>query len=202
MNNAAIALTVVHPLFQEDEGGSIPTSPLQLKIRSIGHDAAKVAYVRWHYLRGREFFSTYNFGAYCGRAFLGAISFGPPNAKVIRGLFTPDRQFGWLEITRLAMSPDCGKNSESRFIAISIRLLRRTAVVRGILAYADDGAGHVGTIYKASGFESHGLTSPKKDYYDHDEIVWRGKVSGRDGEWRERSRKWLYVKRYPQDVAA
>ncbi len=195
MNSAAIAQSEVRPLFQEEDDGSNPISPLQLTFRPIGHDAANVAYGRWHYLRGREFFSTYDFGAYCGAAFHGAISYGPPNAKVIRGLFTPDTQFGWLEITRLAMSPACGKNSESRFIAITIRLLRRTATVRGILAYADDGVGHVGTIYKASGFECRGLTAPKSDYYENGEIVWRGKVAGRDGEWRERSRKWLYVKR-------
>jgi hypothetical protein len=129
-------------------------------------------------------------------SFHGAISIGPPNAKILSGLFTPDTQFGWFEILRFALSEDCPRNSESRVISVALKLLRKVAVVKGVISYADTAAEHVGTIYKACGFQSFGLTAPKTDFYVGDEIQWRGSTKELDGEWRPRSQKWLFVKRF------
>jgi len=126
----------------------------------------------------------------------GAISYGPPNATDLEGCWTRHTQGQWWEIKRLAMSPKCPRNSESRFIAITIKMLRKLAAVRGIVTYADDGQGHVGTIYKASGFKSIGMTAAKKDFWVNGTIQQRGKTRGVKGEWRPRTRKWLFVLRF------
>lgn len=191
--------TVELPLFQADDGGSSPTSALQLRFREIGANTAAIAYQRWHYLGDQGFISQINFGAYHNQVMEGAISYGPPNATDLDGYWTRHTQGQWWEIKRLVMSPKCPKNSESRFIAITMKMLRKLAVVRGVVTYADDGQGHVGTIYKAAGFQPLGLTDQKCDFWVDGKIQQRGKTKGVNGEWKPRSRKWLFVKRY--DVA-
>jgi hypothetical protein len=184
------------PLFQGEDGGATPTSPLQLHFREINAVTAAGAYRRWHYLGDTQFLSQINFGAYFEGQLQGSISYGPPNAKYLKGFWTPETQNDWWEIKRLAMSDLCPRNSESRFIAVTLRLIKKTHLVRGVITYADDGQGHVGTIYRASGFTAMGLTAQKTDFYIDGKIKQRGRVSGLDGEWRPRSRKWLFVKRF------
>ena len=184
------------PLFQEDDGGSIPTSPLQLIFTKIMPITAKIAYSRWHYLGDQGFISKVNYGAYYEQKLEGAISYGPPNATDLDGYWTRQTQDQWWEIKRLVMSPKCPRNSESRFIAITSKMLRKMTVVKGIVTYADSGQGHVGTIYKASGFISLGLTDARCDYWIDGKIQQRGKTKGKGGEWRPRSRKWLFIKKF------
>jgi hypothetical protein len=185
---------VTYPLFQEEEGGAIPTSPLQLFIKEINKLTSKNFYKKWHYLGDSSFISTINYGAYYDDRLVGSISYGSPNATEMKGYFDRNHQDGWWEIKRLAMIDSCPKNSESRFIAISIKILRKTFKVVGIVTLADSGVGHVGTIYQASGFKYLGLSDPKKDFFIDGNIQQRGKVKGVKGEWRDRSRKHKFVK--------
>jgi hypothetical protein len=184
------------PLFQGEDGGATPTSPLQLYFREINAVTAAGAYRRWHYLGDQGFVSQINYGAYFDGKLEGAITYGPPNATDLRGYWTRQTQSQWWEIKRLVMSPLCPRNSESRFIAITLKMLRRRETVRGVVTYADDGQGHVGTIYKASGFQALGMTAAKNDFWVDGKIKQRGKTTGISGEWRPRTRKWLFVKRF------
>lgn len=190
------SLTVEQSLFQATDGGSIPTSPLQLELREINAQRAAECYRRWHYLGDTDFLSTYDVGVFYGSKLYGCISFGSPNAKVMKGLYTPETQDGWWEIKRLALSDDLPKNSESRVIAIGIKLLRRARNVVGMITYADSGVGHVGTIYKATGFTYMGLTAKKSDFWSDGKPIQRGAVKHLQGEWRDRSQKHLFVKRF------
>ncbi len=183
-----------YSLFQEKDGGSIPTSPLQFFIRKISKKTAYQGYNKWHYLKDTLFISTIDFGAYYENELYGAISFGAPNAKKMQGYYTEKTQQGWWEIKRLAMSEKAPKNSESRFIAISIKMLRKIHKVLGIITLADSEMGHVGTIYKASGFNYVGMTAPKSDFLFNGKKIQRGKVKHLDGAWIKRSRKHLYIK--------
>jgi hypothetical protein len=62
-----------------------------------------------------------------------------------------------LELARLYISDEAGRNSESRFIGWCLRWLRRNTKVRTIISYADPEHGHLGTIYAASNFRYYGL---------------------------------------------
>jgi len=92
------------------------------------------------------------------------------------------------------MSPICPKNSESRFIGVTIRILRKMFLVKGIVTYADDSQGHKGVIYKAAGFSLLGMTKPQKDFWVNGRIKHRGKTKGIQGERKPRPRKWLFIK--------
>jgi hypothetical protein len=182
-------------LFQTIDGGAIPTSPLQLFIKEINKETAKTAYRNWHYLGKKGFISVVSYGAYFDNWLVGAISFHPPSSEeTVKGIFGNTDQVGIWEIGRLAMSDNCPKNSESRFIAISIKLLRRNYTVKAVITYADTSQGHLGTIYKASGFEYMGLTAPKNDFWINGKIQERGKTKGLEGEWKNRPRKHKFIK--------
>lgn len=55
-------------------------------------------------------------------------------------------------LARLWLSEECPKNSESRVLGIVLRHLKRDGRWKLLLSYADPAAGHVGTIYQASGW--------------------------------------------------
>lgn len=190
------SVVATRSLFQVGDGGAIPTSPHQLEMVEITNKVAGVCYEKWHYLGKTEFLATHNFGVFVNGELMGCISYGAPNATELKGYFNRYTQNGWREIKRLALSDYLPKNSESRVIAVSIRLLKKIEKVAGIVTYADSGVGHCGTIYKASGFNYLGLTAPKKDFYVDGKIQQRGGTKGKVGEWKDRSRKQLFVKRF------
>ena len=202
INICGDSIKVTRSLFQVGKGGAIPTSPLQLELREISNNEAGNCYEKWHYLGKVGFLATHNFGVFTEGEMWGCISFGSPNAKVLKGYWTPETQGGWWEIKRLALSDSLPKNSESRVIAIGIKLLRKMGVVKGIVTYADNGVGHQGTIYKASGFKYLGLTTLKSDFFEEGHLrpKQRGKVAGLKGEWRERSRKHLFIKQFQSQL--
>jgi len=197
-NNAEIIQEEEYPLFQEEGGGAVPTSPLQVKLKQVNKLTAQKSYNKWHYLGGHGFLSTYNFGVYFDDRCEGCISYGIPNARNIEGVYTEDTQFNFMELTRLALSDKCPKYSESRVIAISLKMLKKLEPkLRGIITYADTEQGHTGIIYRASNFDYKGLTAQKTDLFVNGRKFGKQKgikYSEIDGEWRKRSRKHLFIK--------
>ena len=205
MENCADSIKVTRSLFQVREGGAVPTSAhnfelsgnsREFELSCISRQLAKACYRQWHYLGDMGFISTHNFGVFLESKLLGCISYGSPNATELKGYFDRFSQKGWWEIKRLALSDELPKNSESKSIGISLRLLRKMETVKGVVTYADTKVGHVGTIYKASGFEYKGLTAPKKDFWVNGKIQQRGKTKGVDGTWKTRSQKHLFIKQW------
>ena len=95
------------------------------------------------------------------------MSFGNPTVKKhVIGLVADEQgnTAGWngmLELNRMAFDEVLPKNSESRAIAIAIRLIRKNAPhIKWILTFADGCQCGDGTIYRASGFK---LTQIKKN---------------------------------------
>lgn len=180
------------------DGGATPTSPLQLFIKLVEKKVVAQAYKKWHYLGDKGFLSTYDFGVYFGGNLVGGISYGIPNAKNIKGLYSSRTQEAYLELTRLALSDACPKNSESRVISVTLKKVKklRPSLV-GVVTYADTKYKHTGVIYRASNFSYLGVTAQKTDLFVNGKPV--GKVKGLKysevkGEWVKHSRKHLFVK--------
>lgn len=193
------SVVVSRSLFQERNGSPILTSPHDLKLNFISMKEAKECFRLWHYFGEKGFMSSYNFGVFFNDELLGCISYGVPNAIEMKGLYSRTDQKGWWEIKRMALSPRCPKNSASRVIAISIKILRKLENLKGIITYADTAQNHTGTIYKASGFDYRGLTAQKTDLFINGKIAgkkgqYRRAEEGEIEEWRPRSRKHLFVK--------
>ena len=104
--------------------------------------------------------STLHLGAFLNGKLGGVMQYGNPidKRKVLPLVSTDNKSINakWnemLELNRMAFSPILPRNSESRCISVSIRLIRKHAPqVKWILSFADGTQCGDGTIYRASGF--------------------------------------------------
>ena len=84
----------------------------------------------------------------------GAMQFGPSmDKRKVMGLVSDTKWNGFLELNRMAFSSNLPKNSESRAIAISMKIIRKHLPdVEWVVSFADATQCGDGTIYRASGF--------------------------------------------------
>src|SRR5918996_3268200 len=139
-------------------GGATPTPALQqLMVRPVPIILARKLVERHHYLRSLPGGTRLAFGAFAGARVMGAMTLGvgPLNAYSLVEGATPD---DCLTLTRLWLSDELPRNSESRFIAVVLRSLRRNTYLKFLVSYADPAQGHLGTIYQATGWLYTGLS--------------------------------------------
>lgn len=107
--------------------------------------------------------SQLHIGVFLNGRLEGAMQYGPPLDKSkLLGLVEGTPWNGMLELNRMAFSDALPPNSESRAIAVSIRLLRRHAPhVKWIVSFADGTQCGDGTIYRAAGLLLTGITRSK-----------------------------------------
>ena len=106
--------------------------------------------------------SKLHFGCFLDDKLHGVMSYGSSmdKSKTV-GMVKDTKWNEFIELNRMAFDEFLPKNSESRCIAISIRLLKKNAPhIKWIISFADGTQCGDGTIYRASGFL---LTSIKKN---------------------------------------
>jgi hypothetical protein len=136
---------------------------------------AKIAneFVKKHHYSGKVVpNSTLHFGAFLDDKLHGVLSYGTPmDKRRVMPLVTPSLWNEMLELNRMAFDDYLPKYSESRCIAISIRLLKKNAPhIKWILSYSDGTQCGDGTIYRASGFVLTGIKENKTI------LNWNGKI--------------------------
>ena len=103
--------------------------------------------------------SKLHFGVFMDRKLHGVMSYGPPLDK--SKVLVLVENTGWsemLELNRMAFDDYLPKNSESRAISQSIRLIKKNAPhIKWILSFADATMCGDGTIYRASNFLLTGI---------------------------------------------
>lgn len=114
-----------------------------------------IPFVRKHHYSGKVVTnSNLHFGAFLDGRLHGVMSFGPSLDK--RKIMSLVAGTGWnefLELNRMAFDEYLPKNSESRCIAIAMRLIRKNAPhIKWVVSFADATQCGDGTIYRASGF--------------------------------------------------
>lgn len=129
-------------------------SAKQIVVRVIPASMAN-AFVREHHYSGKVVSnSKLHFGCFLNGVLHGVMSYGSPmdKGKVIT-LVSDTKWNQMLELNRMAFDDTLPKNSESRCLAISFRLIRKNAPhIKWILSFSDGTASGDGTIYRASGF--------------------------------------------------
>jgi hypothetical protein len=150
--------SAARPCFQREGAGSIPIQVLQqLQVHPVPSSMAKKLLEREHYLHSFPGGTKLAFGAFVGARLLGAASLGvgPINAHLlVDGASSDD----CLTLTRLWLSDELPKNSESWCLGVVLRSLRKNTDLKFLLAYADPAQGHVGTIYQATNWLYTGLS--------------------------------------------
>lgn len=150
-------------LFQQVDGGAIPTSPLQLFFRKISSQTANEMILKNHYAH-RKVPISWCFGAFFNDVLEGVITFGKPVSYTLcEGSVGKENSKYVYELNRLWMSEKCPRNSESRFIAWALRELRRENPNLILVSFADTEQNHRGGIYKATGWIYTGLSAKRTD---------------------------------------
>ena len=179
--------------FQLKDGGSIPTSPLQLTFRAINWETAIKTVIEKHYLH-RPAPATWCFGAYYEGELQGVCIIGKPASHtLIDGVCGREFAKRVYELNRLWMSDELPRNSESRFIGWILRTIPKGTI---LVSYADSAFNHLGIIYKATNWVYTGMSIPFIDYsrngLDHRSIP-KGERDKNKLDKIVRSRKYLYV---------
>jgi len=85
---------------------------------------------------------------------IGVAQFGPCVGREQQQFYSVDT-----ELRRLCLLNAAPRNSESRFISLCIKWIKKHTDIEHILSLADPMQGHAGTIYKAANFKYRGTQS-------------------------------------------
>lgn len=123
---------------------------------------AKVAneFVKKHHYSGKVDPRNYvHFGCFLDDKLHGVMQLGPSiNKHASINLVNDVHWNGYVELSRMAFDEYLPKNSESRCIAIMMKLLKKKAPhIEYVISYADGSQCGDGTIYRASGFKLIGI---------------------------------------------
>ena len=117
-------------------------------------------FIRSHHYSGKVVNnSKLHFGVFLDGELHGVMSYGPSldKSKII-GLVEDTGWNEFLELNRMAFDAILPRNSESRAISMSLRLLRKNAPqVKWVISFADACSCGDGTIYRASNFVLTGI---------------------------------------------
>ena len=128
-------------------------------LRPIDSKTANELVRRVHYSGKVVNNSQLHFGVFYGGKLEGALQFGPSlDKRKIQGLVSGTAWHEFIELNRMAFTDVLPRNSESRAIAVAMRLLRKHAPqVKWVITFADGTQCGDGTIYRAAGFVLTGI---------------------------------------------
>lgn len=96
---------------------------------------------------------------------VGAVLFGCMSTTAWRKFADEERKV--IELRRLVLLDEAGRNSESRVVGYCLRWLKKNApYIEIVVSYADPTHGHSGVIYRASNFQYVGLSGKDKGFRD------------------------------------
>lgn len=100
-----------------------------------------------------------------GEKLVGGVIFGALSTTAWKRFSDSEEKV--LELRRLVLLDEAGRNSESRVIGACLRWIKRhDPVVEIVVSYADPAHGHSGIIYRASNFRYCGVTAKDKGFRD------------------------------------
>ena len=114
---------------------------------------------KYHYSGKVVNSSQLHFGIFLDGRCEGAMQFGPSmDKRKLQGLVKDTKWTGFIELNRMALSDKLPRNSESRAIAIALRLIKKHYPhIEWVVSFADATQCGDGTIYRAAGFVLTGM---------------------------------------------
>jgi hypothetical protein len=136
----------------------------QIKVKIITSKVANEFIKKTHYSKSVVMNSVLHFGCFLNGMLHGVLQYGNSIDKrntigfVDTGMNINEGWNSFLELNRMAFDSFLPKNSESRCIGITIRMIKKKAPqIKWILSYADGTQCGDGTIYRASSFKLCGI---------------------------------------------
>ncbi len=127
------------------------STPKALVVRPVPPAIVRPLVEAHHYLHAMPAAPRRCYGIYLDDRLLGGVVF-TSGARQAHRLLAGARPQDVATLARLWLSDALPPNSESRVLGIVLRELRRTTPWKLVLSYADPAAGHVGTVYQATGW--------------------------------------------------
>lgn len=149
-------------------------------LRPISAQDANALVRRVHYSGKVVNNSQLHIGVFLGGRLEGAMQFGPSlDKRKIQGLVSGTGWNEFIELNRMAFTDNLPRNSESRALAIAMKLLRKHAPhIKWVVTFADGTQCGDGTIYRAAGFFLTGLKPNKTIVVRSDGVVGSEFVGG------------------------
>ena len=97
---------------------------------------------------------------------VGGVVIGKPRHEK---KYSGDGKINVVELRRMALLDACPKNTESYFLGKVHWWLKKNTDIERVISYSDLSVGHIGTIYRASGYKLIGETAKSKH------VFWEGK---------------------------
>jgi hypothetical protein len=134
-------------------------SAKQIILRPITAKQGNEAVKRWHYSGKVVNNSQLHIGVFYNGRIEGAMQFGPSlDKRKMLGLVEGTGWNEFIELNRMAFSDVLPRNSESRAIAIAIKMIRKHLPnIKWVVSFSDGAQCGDGTIYRASGFVLTGI---------------------------------------------
>jgi len=112
--------------------------------------------------------SQLHIGVFLNGVLHGAMQFGPSlDKRKIQDLVADTQWHEFIELNRMAFDDTLPRNSESRAIAIAMRMIKKYAPqVKWVISFADATQCGDGTIYRASGFVLTGIKKSVNDLWE------------------------------------
>ena len=131
----------------------------RFNIQKIDYHTAMDIVIKNHYLH-RKCPCSHAFGLFEGSEIVGVVVYGVScSSTLLKGICGPEESGNVYELNRLWTDDRLPKNTESFFIANTMKLLDKEIIV----SFAEIQQGHVGTVYQASNFLYCGLSSKFRD---------------------------------------
>lgn len=116
--------------------------------------------VKNHYLHKSPNVIVHCFGLFDADILIGVIIYSPLSSPLTKKSFFKDTNIHVYELSRLWVEDGTPKNTESYFIANTIKKIDCDAII----SFADSSMGHNGTVYQACSFKYLGLSPSAKNY--------------------------------------
>tara|TARA_R110002073_G_scaffold104211_1_gene235646 strand:- start:80 stop:802 length:723 start_codon:yes stop_codon:yes gene_type:complete len=147
-----------------------------------------------------------HFGCFLDKKLIGVVQYGRPINKYLHiNLVNGTKWNEFLELNRMVMLNDTPKNTESRILAITFKLIKKNAEhIKWVMTFADAIQCGDGTIYRASGFKLIAINKSQQLYVlpDSSTMHLMGLQGGNYGKHRKDMLKKGYTsaKKYMTEV--
>lgn len=130
-------------------------------VREVSAKAIRPLISKYHYSKTMPDSTLYCFAGYFGEQIAGVVSFGMGVGKNQYTAILPSiKQGEYCELTRLWSPDGMPKNTESKLISMSIKMLPKE--IKLVVSFADPSRNHMGTIYQATNFLYTGTSNGGK----------------------------------------
>jgi len=132
-----------------------------LSIEPVPASVVRGLLIERHYLHSMPAVVRCCFAVRLGDELVGACVF-TAGARHAHRLLAGARPADVATLARFWMADGLPANNESHVLALILRHLRREGTYKLLVSFADPAAGHVGTIYQASGWTYLGVSEPER----------------------------------------